>query len=249
MQLNQISIYIDLLLRWNARINLTAIRSPEEIVTRHFGESLFLARHLFPDPSVARAFLPAANSRLSRPPHSTAQTELVDAAPFPTVPSAQPARVIDVGSGAGFPGLPLKIWAPKIHLTLIESNHKKAAFLREVIRALTLTNINVTTDRAETIAARLAANNQSEPSVPRASLPTIDARPRFADLVTLRAVENFASIVPIAVNLAKPSGCVALLIGQSQKAILENLRLPIKESVTLAIPESQSRVLTTLVRD
>src|SRR6266478_3588407 len=46
--LEQISIYIDLLLRWNARINLTAIRHPEEIVTRHFGESLFLARHLFP---------------------------------------------------------------------------------------------------------------------------------------------------------------------------------------------------------
>src|SRR5208283_5398129 len=43
-----ISIYIDLLLRWNARINLTAIRQPEEIVTRHFGESLFAARQLFP---------------------------------------------------------------------------------------------------------------------------------------------------------------------------------------------------------
>ena len=47
-QLNQISIYIDLLQRWNARINLTAIRNEEEIVTRHFGESFFLARHLFP---------------------------------------------------------------------------------------------------------------------------------------------------------------------------------------------------------
>src|SRR5580658_9680517 len=43
-----ISTYIDILLRWNARINLTAIRDPEEIVTRHFGESLFAARHLFP---------------------------------------------------------------------------------------------------------------------------------------------------------------------------------------------------------
>src|SRR5580700_3956104 len=47
-QLEQISIYIDLLLRWNARINLTAIRQEEEIVTRHFGESLFMAAHLFP---------------------------------------------------------------------------------------------------------------------------------------------------------------------------------------------------------
>ena len=45
---NHISTYIDILLRWNARINLTAIRNEEEIVTRHFGESLFAARHLFP---------------------------------------------------------------------------------------------------------------------------------------------------------------------------------------------------------
>ena len=47
-QLLNISTYIDVLLRWNARINLTAIRNPEEIVTRHFGESLFVARHFFP---------------------------------------------------------------------------------------------------------------------------------------------------------------------------------------------------------
>src|SRR2546422_10793676 len=48
-QLQHISTYIDILLRWDARINLTAIRDPEEIVTRHFGESLFAARLLFPN--------------------------------------------------------------------------------------------------------------------------------------------------------------------------------------------------------
>ena len=48
-QLDHISTYIDLLIRWNSRINLTAIRDPEEIITRHFGESLFAARHLFPE--------------------------------------------------------------------------------------------------------------------------------------------------------------------------------------------------------
>src|SRR6185312_8178771 len=47
-QLTSISTYIDLLIRWNSRITLTAIRDPEQIVTRHFGESLFAARHLFP---------------------------------------------------------------------------------------------------------------------------------------------------------------------------------------------------------
>lgn len=58
-QLAQISTYIDLLLRWSTRINLTAIRDPEEIVTRHFGESLFLASHLFPA-SVERTLLSAS---------------------------------------------------------------------------------------------------------------------------------------------------------------------------------------------
>ena len=70
-QLDQISTYIDLLLRWNARINLTAIRNPEEIVTRHFGESLFLARHLFPPSREERgertllSALPSTNQDLS----------------------------------------------------------------------------------------------------------------------------------------------------------------------------------------
>ena len=63
VQLQQISTYIDLLLRWNARINLTAIRNPDEIVTRHFGESFFMARHLFPEASVARTLLSASRGR------------------------------------------------------------------------------------------------------------------------------------------------------------------------------------------
>src|SRR5271170_25010 len=124
-QLDQISTYIDLLKRWNARINLTAIRKEDEIVTRHFGESFFLARHVFPTEARGEQTLLSA---------------------------ASSARAVDIGSGAGFPGLPLKLWAPQIHLTLIESNHRKAAFLREVARELTLTNVDVITDRAESIA-------------------------------------------------------------------------------------------------
>src|SRR5271157_6453642 len=98
---NHISTYIDILLRWNARINLTAIRDEEEIVTRHFGESLFAARHLFPNtPHVGTAALGCPAERSSA------------------------IRVADLGSGAGFPGLPIKLWAPEISLTLIESNQK-----------------------------------------------------------------------------------------------------------------------------
>ena len=57
-QVRLISMYVDLLLRWNDRVNLTAIREPEEIVTRHFGESIFAARQLFPPPEVRRARQP-----------------------------------------------------------------------------------------------------------------------------------------------------------------------------------------------
>jgi 16S rRNA (guanine527-N7)-methyltransferase len=185
-QVERISMYIDLLLRWNACINLTAIRQEEEIVPRHFGESLFMASHVFAE-------------------------------------SPRDFRVIDIGSGAGFPALPLKIWVPDIHLTLIESNHKKAAFLREVARALTLTNVNVITDRAEALAAR----------------------PDFlrAEIVTLRAVESFDTILPQAAALLAPSGTLALLIGAAQ--IPKLAALPdVKWNSPIPVPQSQSRVLS-----
>ena len=130
-------------------MNLTAIRDPEEIVPRHFGESFFLARHVFPDANgdaeSDRAKLVARSSKL----------------------------VVDLGSGAGFPALPIKIWAPEIHLTMIESNHKKAAFLREVTRALTLTNVDVIAERAEAVAARLPQpQDQGPPAAPEPRQPS-----------------------------------------------------------------------------
>jgi 16S rRNA (guanine527-N7)-methyltransferase len=160
-QLQNISTYINILIRWNARMNLTAVREPEEIVTRHFGESLFAARHLFP-------------------------SEPVDLGSNP------PPRVADLGSGAGFPGLPIKIWAPSIRLTLIESNLKKAVFLREVARALTLMNVDVFAGRAEDLPAHQA------------------------DLVTLRAVEHFHAALPVAARLVAKPGRLVLLITQAQ---------------------------------
>jgi 16S rRNA (guanine527-N7)-methyltransferase len=197
-QLDQISIYIDLLQRWNARINLTAIRNEEEIVTRHFGESVFMARHLFP---------------IERP-----------------APSLHPPRVLDIGSGGGFPALPLKIWAPTIHLTMIESNHKKAAFLREVARALTLTNVNVITDRAETVAARVGK----------------DFPP--ADVVTLRAVEQFETILRQAVRFLAPQASLALLIGTAKIHHL-NALTTLKWQPPIHVPESRTNVLSIGVHE
>jgi 16S rRNA (guanine527-N7)-methyltransferase len=188
-QLNNISMYIDILLRWNARINLTAVRDPEEIVTRHFGESLFAARHLFP----------ANHER-------------------PT------GDCIDIGSGAGFPGLAIKLWAPNLHLTLIESNHKKATFLREVARTLTLTNVDVFAGRAEDF-------------------------PTQAPLVTLRAVERFETILPTILRLLAPAGRLALLIGRAQVDRARELTPDMLWPTPIPIPLSANRVLAIGTRN
>jgi 16S rRNA (guanine527-N7)-methyltransferase len=170
-------------------------------VTRHFGESLFAARHLFP--RVARAPSPASVSK--------------------TKPQAP--RLIDIGSGAGFPGLPIKIWAPDIELTLIESNQKKATFLREVARQLTLMYINVFVGRAE--------DYQNPP----------------ADVVTLRAVERFENALPIAASLVAPQGRLALLISQAQLTEAHDLTSGFKWSRPLPIPMSASRILAIGIRE
>lgn len=180
-QLSSISIYIDVLLKWNAKINLTAIRDPDEIVTRHFGESLFAARHIFPQ-------------------------------------TAFKADVVDIGSGAGFPGLPIKLWASDIELTLIESNSKKTTFLREVIRLLALGNVEVFTGRAEAFRG-------------------------VADVVTLRAVERFDIALPTAFDLLKPEGMISLLIGENQIATAKGASPFIQWHPPVPLPNSQKRIL------
>ena len=180
-QLSKISSYVDVLVRWNAKINLTSIRDPEEIVSRHFGESLFVGRHLFPQAS--------AN-----------------------------ADVLDIGSGAGFPGLPIKLWATNIKLTLIESNNKKATFLREVVRLLALGNAEVFTGRAEVF-------------------------PGSGYVVTLRAVERFAAMLPIAVSLLKAGGMISLLIGEDQLRSAEDASPSVRWRAPLPLPNSQRRIL------
>jgi 16S rRNA (guanine527-N7)-methyltransferase len=209
--LGQISTYIDLLRRWNARINLTAVRDPEAIVTRHFGESLFLARHLFPEPGPPER----SEGRAGVPDPTRYKVPGTDHSPLPT----GDCTVLDIGSGPGFPGLPVKIWAPAIRLTLVESNHKKAAFLREVARSLTLTDVNVITERADTL-----------------SLPPVQA-------VTLRAVERFETILPLAARFLAPAGRLALLIGSSQAHLLPTLVPHLRLLPPISIPQSKSRIL------
>jgi 16S rRNA (guanine527-N7)-methyltransferase len=179
MRLAAISKYIDLLIKWNARVNLTAIRAPEEIVQRHFGESLFAASQILAE---------------------------------------KPVTAIDLGSGAGFPGVPFALLAPEVETTLIESSQKKATFLRELIYSLGLKNVKVFSGRAESF-------------------------PQSADLVMLRAVEKFGEVLPLALKLVFPGGRLALLIGTSQMDLAKSLLADVQWQVPLAIPSSHSRVL------
>ena len=145
---SQLSVYLALLLKWNARTNLTAIREHEEIVRRHFGESLFAAQHLGPC-----------------------------------------STLLDLGSGAGFPGLPIALLCPQIAVTLAESQNKKATFLREVVRTLGLPT--------EIWPARVESMTESR---------------RF-HTVTLRAVDNMAQALAAAAPRATHQ--LVLLTGSS----------------------------------
>jgi 16S rRNA (guanine527-N7)-methyltransferase len=108
--------YMAILLRWNEKLNLTAIRDPLEILYRHFCESMF-----------AGGAIPVDKGRLA-----------------------------DIGSGPGFPGIPLKIIRPELELCLVESNIKKGTFLAEVVRELKLTNSRVLISRYEELGEDVA---------------------------------------------------------------------------------------------
>lgn len=219
-QLRDISTYINMLLKWNQRMNLTAVRNPEEIVTRHFGESLFAAQALFPARRGTAAPGPPAEQSSAFP--TKALFHSAQAMPGYQRDEAETSfgsqlTVADIGSGAGFPGLPIKIWAPDIRLTLIESNHKKATFTKEVVRALRLEGVEVFTGRAE--------------NFPAAS----------ADVVTLRAVERFIDVLPIAIDRLGTGGRLALLVGEAQIDAARATELLWQEPIK--IPQSNARVL------
>jgi 16S rRNA (guanine527-N7)-methyltransferase len=166
----QLSTYLDLLLKWNARTNLTAIRDPEEIVRRHFGESLFAAHHLDPGTTT----------------------------------------LLDFGSGAGFPGLPIALLRPEIAVTLAESQNKKATFLREVVRTLALP-IEVWSNRVEAMPAT-----------------------RRFDVVALRAVDDMETAIPAAIARIAPGGRLAILTTKaSTPALASSIPLPNSQSGVL----------------
>lgn len=175
-QLGQLSAYLDLLVKWNAKTNLTAVRDPEQMVARHFGESLFAAEKLLTEPV---------------------------------------ATAIDLGSGAGFPGMPMAIYAPQVRVTLIESQNKKATFLKEVVRSVGMKNVTVFSGRGEDFPGR-------------------------AELVMMRAVEKFTDSMMVAAGLVAPGGRLALLVGAGQAVVSQE---KMRWDMPINVPGSENRIL------
>jgi 16S rRNA (guanine527-N7)-methyltransferase len=181
-QIGQVLAYLDLLLRWNEKINLTAIRDQEECLTRHFGESLFLAKH----------------------------AELHGA-------------LLDIGSGAGFPGLALKIAFPALAVTLLEPVAKKRAFLKEAARACGFDKVEIRPERLEEW--------------------TRIARPASSDSATSRAVGKLKRLVPLAARCLKPGGRIFLWLTGDQASGLSGIPCGLTWEEPLPIPLSRSGVI------
>ena len=192
-QVAQLTTHFELLLRWNEKINLSAVRQPAEIATRHFGESLFLST-LIAAPSVA-----------------------------PDVVPYRPATVmLDVGSGAGFPGLPLKVIWPDVPVVLLEPTQKKATFLREVIRQCRMQDASVVSERLEQAArGRLSGS---------------------CALVTMRAVAVDAGVLAALRGMLAEGGRVALFVGEAAARKLMSERV-LRWETPRAIPHSAARVI------
>lgn len=110
-QIRQFYMYMNLLLEWNKKINLTAITQEDEIILKHFVDSLTIVKYL-----------------------------------------KEGATVIDVGTGAGFPGIPIKIVREDVNVVLMDSLNKRLKFLDEVIKELELEKITTVHSRAEELA-------------------------------------------------------------------------------------------------
>jgi 16S rRNA (guanine527-N7)-methyltransferase len=172
--------YIKILLRWNEKLNLTAIRNPLEILYRHFCESMFAA-----------GAIPVDKGRLA-----------------------------DIGSGPGFPGIPLKIARPELELCLVESNIKKGTFLAEVVRELHLSNTRVLISRYEELGEELAP----------------------LDFVSSRAVGEFGPFLEWAASNRVAAGQAILWIGgRDLEEVRKSKQWEWKEPIL--IPKSLQRYL------
>lgn len=188
--------YKDLLVEYNKKFNLTAIKSDEEIYLKHFYDSLTLIKAY------------SLNGNL---------------------------KLLDIGTGAGFPGLVLKIFYPDLELTLLDSNHKKIAFLEVVIKELNLKNVTCINSRAENL-----------PKTYR----------EYFDIVTSRAVAHLRILLELSIPYLKVGGKLIAMKGLSEEEIkesakiLENLDSTIVDTIKFNLPiEGSNRSLVIIQKN
>ena len=166
-QLNQFYDYMNLLLDWNEKINLTAITEPEEVVLKHFIDSLTINKYIENNKTIA-----------------------------------------DVGTGAGFPGIPLKIYRPDLNVVLVDSLNKRINFLNEVICKLDLKMISAIHSRIEDFGK--------------------DKKHRENyDYVTARAVANLATLSEYLIPISKVGGKCICMKGDEIEEELDNSKAAI----------------------
>jgi len=208
--------YYEELTSWNQRLNLTTITSYRDVQIKHFLDSLTCLLALPSSVGEGEAYLP-------------------DTVPIST--TWHPLRCLDVGSGAGFPGLPLKIVRPELHLTLLEAAAKKTAFLQHVVERLGLEGVEIVTGRAEDLGRD-----------PR-------YRQRY-DLVLARAVAKMATLAEYCLPFCKVGGRFVAQKGADVSAELEAARSSltilggeIQEIKEIHIPEiDQLRSLVSVAK-
>ena len=163
--LNDLEKYKDLLIEYNQKFNLTAIKKEEEIYLKHFYDSLTLTKGINLDGNL---------------------------------------KLLDIGTGAGFPGLVLKIFYPNLEVTLLDSNHKKILFLETVKKELNLKKVECLNTRAE-------------------SLP--DNYREYFDLVTSRAVANLRILCELSIPYLKVGGKFIAMKGNPDEEIKESTQI------------------------
>lgn len=159
-QLEKFYKYMNLLIEWNEKMNLTAITEPNDIILKHFIDSITINKYI-----------------------------------------ENNAKVVDVGTGAGFPGIPLSIIRTDLQITLVDSLNKRLIFLQEIKKELELKNIDIVHARVEEI-----GQNKNY-------------RETF-DIATSRAVANLSTLSEYLVPLVKIKGkCVCMKASDAEEEI------------------------------
>lgn len=192
LQVSRLLEFVRLLSKWNRVYNLTAVRDPAEMVTRHLLDSL--------------SVLPYIAGR----------------------------SVIDVGAGAGLPGIPLALVLPDIQFVLLDSNSKKTRFMQQVKTELQLNNVTVVCARVEDLEVKSVNRQASE----------------TFDVVISRAFSSLLTMVKLAGHLCKPSGCILAMKGVYPQNELTDIPKPfeIKAVHELKVPQlNEDRYLIEMV--